>query len=327
MKASAVGTLAVLTAAILWGTTGTAASVAPEVPPVAIGAFAMGAGGLLQALVALPALRASRRRLGDHAGLVLLGAAAVAVYPLAFYTSMRLAGVAVGTVISIASAPVFSALLERAVDGRPLSRRWAVAAVLAIAGSTALCLSHADAGGSGATATLAGVALGLVAGATYALYSWAVQRLLVTGLPRSAAMGAVFGMGGLALVPVAIATGAPILAGPVPLAVACYMAAIPMFLGYVLFGIGLGRVRASTATILTLFEPAVAAVLAVVVVGERLSLAGWLGLLLIGAGIVVLAPVRRARRSAAPSVTGPAEAARPSPPLSAPTRLARAPRR
>jgi hypothetical protein len=39
--------------------------------------------------------------------------AAVAVYPLAFYTSMRLAGVAVGTVVSIGSAPPGSEATER----------------------------------------------------------------------------------------------------------------------------------------------------------------------------------------------------------------------
>lgn len=298
MTRSLLGTLAVLTAAVLWGTTGTAATFAPDVPPLAIGAFAMGVGGLLQAAIAARTLWVSRRRLRHSTGLILLGAAAVAVYPLAFYASMRLAGVAVGTVISIASAPIFSALLERLLDSARLSLRWAIAAALAIAGSSALCLSQAGQAGHDPATTLAGIGLGLAAGATYALYTWAVQRLIRSGVQRSAAMGAVFGIGGLALLPVLLATGAPILDSPVNASVAVYMALIPMFLGYVLFGIGLGRVRASTATILTLFEPAVAAILAVAIVGEHLSPMGWLGLLLIGAGIVVLTPGRRSRRFA-----------------------------
>ena len=48
-----LGSLAVLMAAALWGTTGTAAAFAPEVPAMAIGAAAMGGGGLLQALLAI----------------------------------------------------------------------------------------------------------------------------------------------------------------------------------------------------------------------------------------------------------------------------------
>ena len=49
MSESLKGTLAVLLAAILWGTTGTVASFAPEFSPFTIGALAMGGGGLLQA--------------------------------------------------------------------------------------------------------------------------------------------------------------------------------------------------------------------------------------------------------------------------------------
>ena len=48
-----LGSLAVLMAATLWGTTGTAAAFAPEVPAMAIVAAAMGGGGLLQALMAV----------------------------------------------------------------------------------------------------------------------------------------------------------------------------------------------------------------------------------------------------------------------------------
>ncbi|MFF5020735.1 MULTISPECIES: hypothetical protein [Micrococcus] len=47
---------------------------------------------------------------------------AVAVYPLAFYSSMHWAGVAIGSVVSLASAPLASGLLERIVEHRRLSR-------------------------------------------------------------------------------------------------------------------------------------------------------------------------------------------------------------
>ena len=40
------GFFAVLAAAFLWGTTGTAATFAPGLNPLAIGAVAMGGGGL-----------------------------------------------------------------------------------------------------------------------------------------------------------------------------------------------------------------------------------------------------------------------------------------
>ncbi|MGS0466031.1 EamA family transporter [Cobetia marina] len=51
--------------------------------------------------------------------------------------------------------------------------------------------------------------------------------------------------------------------------VALYMALVPMFLGYLAFGYGLKTIAASKATLLTLFEPLVAALPAVTIVGEH----------------------------------------------------------
>ena len=288
-RAGLLGIAAVLLTAVLWGTTGTAATFAPGVGPLAIGAAALGIGGLLQAAVAVPALRRERLALAAHRGTLLAGGAAVVVYPLAFYSSMHLAGVAVGTVVSLGSAPLASGLLERILEGRRRGAWWMMAAGLGIAGSAVLCAATMHAAAADPPGALAGVGLGLVAGATYALYSWSAHRLMGRGVGRVAAMGSVFGLGGLTLLPVLALTGAPLLASPQAFAVGAYMALVPMFLGYVLFGLGLTRISASTATTLTLAEPAVAAVLAVLVVGERLPLLGWLGTAGIGLSLLILA--------------------------------------
>jgi DME family drug/metabolite transporter len=288
VKDTSLGIAAALAAALLWGTTGTAAALAPAVGPLTIGAAAMGIGGLLQAIVALGPIRRSRASLRTHRGLVLIGAVSVAVYPLAFYSSMDLGGVAVGTVVSLASAPVAAAVLERVTAGTPLSRRWMVAVALAIAGSTLLCLSKAGGPASTAPATIVSVLLGLLAGAAYALYSWAAHRLMQHGAGRAASMGAVFGIGGILLLPVLMITGGPLLASAHSFVVASYLAVVPMFLGYLLFGLGLERTAPSTATTLTVAEPALAALLAVIILGEQMSALGWLGLSIIGIALSVL---------------------------------------
>ncbi|MCU1528883.1 MAG: hypothetical protein JWP75_2646, partial [Frondihabitans sp.] len=77
--------------------------------------------------------------------------------------------------------------------------------------------------------------------------------------------------------------------------VGIYLAVIPMFAGYVLFGVGLARVQASTAIVITLVEPIIAALLAVVIVGEHLPLLGWVGAALIVSSLVALT-VRLPRR-------------------------------
>ncbi|MFC9128248.1 DMT family transporter [Streptomyces sp. NPDC057099] len=300
-RSAGIGALCVLAASVLWGTTGTAATFAPDVGPLAVGAVAMGLGGLLQALVATRQIARSIAGLRDQRGTVLLGAASVAVYPLAFYSSMHLAGVAVGTVVSIGTAPLASALIERVIDGRRLTRRWMLAAALGLLGTVLLCVAEAahaaDGTGRASVAdTLLGVGLGLVAAVTYALYSWAAHRVIARDIPSRAAMGAVFGIGGLLLLPVLAVTGGPLVNSWSNAAVGSYMALVPMFAGYVLFGWGLAHVPASTATTLSLLEPAVAAVLAVLVVGERLPATGWLGIALVVACLAVLTTPSPAHR-------------------------------
>jgi drug/metabolite transporter, DME family len=285
----------VLSASVLWGTTGTAATFAPAVGPLAIGAAAMGLGGLLQAVTAVRTMTRERAALCAQRRIVLLGGAAVAVYPLAFYSSMRLAGVAVGTVVSIGSAPLASALAERIIDRQRLTIRWMAGAGLGLAGIVLLCLAEASRprpGHATAWPVMVGVGLGLAAGATYAIYSWAAHRVIKCGVPPRAAMGAIFGLGGLLLVPVLLATGAALAASWHNAAIGGYMALVPMFTGYVLFGRGLAYVRASTATTLSLLEPAIATVLAVTVVGEHLPAAGWAGLILISGCLAVLTAPR-----------------------------------
>lgn len=280
---------AVTVTAVLWGTTGTAATVADGVGPLAIGAASLGVGGLLQAVIAAPDLRRTAPLLRRHRGLVLLGGIAVFTYPLAFYSSMHLAGVAVGTVISLASAPLAAGLIEWLSGGTRPGPWWMTAAGTGILGAG--LISVASGGGDAPatlTDTLAGIALGLVAGISYALYAWVAFRLIVVGTGRAAAMGSVFGVGGALLTPVLLLTGAPLLDSVQNFTVAAYLALVPMFLGYVLFGYGLTRLSPSTATTVTLAEPAVAALLAVAVVGERLAPVGWAGLGLIALVLVIL---------------------------------------
>ncbi|KQN59815.1 hypothetical protein ASE99_22090 [Serratia sp. Leaf51] len=288
----------VLIAALLWGTTGTAATFAPGVSAVAIGAVAMGVGGMLQALIALRGIARHRATLRHHWRMLLTGALAVAVYPLAFYASMHLAGVTVGTVISIGSAPLLSALIEYGLDGQRLTRRWMTGAAAGVAGMVLLCLAESAHSSSTAqqSEVITGIALGLLAGLTYALYSWAARHLMQRGIPSRTAMGATFGFGGIMLMPVLFVTGAPLLASWNNAAVGIYMALVPMFIGYLCYGYGLARIPASMATTITLLEPAVAAVLAVVIVGERLPALGWVGIGLIVACLLwITVPVKRRR--------------------------------
>jgi DME family drug/metabolite transporter len=293
----------VLGAATLWGTTGTAASFAPAATsPLSTGAATMGIGGLLTFLIA--GRSAPRVLRGGRPVLMwaLLGGTAVAVYPLAFYSAMDRAGVAAGTVVTIGCSPVFAAVLERLLVGVRLTLRWLAATLAAGTGCALLALTAG--GGEAETGhdVPGGVALALLAGASYAVFTCYGARIIRAGHSSRAAMGSLFGLGALVLLPVLALTGGPLLSEPRGLLVTTYLAVVPMCVAYVLFGAGLAHVPAGTATTLTLFEPVVAAVLGVAVVGERLGAWAWTGTALVLLGLLVLTATVRvpvARRSRA----------------------------
>ena len=94
------------------------------------------------------------------------------------------------------------------------------------------------------------------------------------------------------LLPVLLVTGAPLLQSALTVGISVYLAVGPMLVAYLLFGLALGTLRSSAATTITLIEPLVATVLAVLVVGERLAVVGWVGLALILAGVTAMTAAR-----------------------------------
>lgn len=289
------GVIALVVACLLWGTTGTTATLLPDdVSPLAIGAATMGLGGVL---LFVTAPRMSSAVLRDAVGRrwAALGALGVVVYPLAFYSGMDLVGVAVGNVVALGSGPVFAALLEWLLERERLSARWLVATALAVAGIALLALGRDEGGRAGSPASaVLGVGVALLAGLAYALYTYASSRAIRAGHPSRGVMGGMFGLGALPLIFVLAVLGGPLLQSATSVGLTAYLVVGPMFLAYVLFGIGLRSVRSSAATTITLLEPVFATTLAVLVVGERLTLVGWAGFALVLIGLAVLVPARRA---------------------------------
>jgi drug/metabolite transporter, DME family len=217
-----------------------------------------------------------------------LAAVAIGGYQLCFFTAVRLTGVAVGTVLAIGSAPVFTGLISRLAGGTALTRRWLIATAAAIAGCGVLVT-----GGQAAGVQLGGVGLALLAGLCYAGYAVMSARLISGGRSETAVMGVLFGGAAVLLAPVLAATPAAWLASTRGLAVTAYLGLVTTAAAYLLYGRGLRTIPAPVAVTLGLAEPAVAALLGVVVLGERLTGAALAGLVLLGLAIVILTAGRR----------------------------------
>ena len=287
------GASCILLAASLWGTTATARTFAPAgAGPVAVGAARVIGGGLLLLLVALRggALRGLLARGARTRCLLATAAAAAAAYQTAYFAATARTGVAVGTVVTIGAAPVFTGALSVVTHrpGRP-GARWLAATAAAVAGCTMLVTSgHA----SGASA--AGVALALLASCCYAVYAVTASYLITSGGGDRAVIGAIFGGAAVLLVPVLFISPMRWVATGPGLAVVTYLAVLTTALGYLLYARGLRSTAVTTATTLGLAEPAVAAVLGLAVLGEHLTATGLAGLGVLAVSLVIMAwPARR----------------------------------
>ncbi|MCG3841942.1 EamA family transporter [Psychrobacter sp. Ps1] len=279
-KSSLSAILCVIAASVLWGTTGTVSAFIPDVSPLAVGAFSMGVGGVLLVLNAKNNLLSDRQKLLSKPSLLFIGSLCVAIYPLAFYSSMRLAGVAIGTVISIASAPFFTVVMERLISNKRVTSRWVVSFIFGVVGVILLTLGKTQYLDINAQANnrILGILLGLVAGLTYATYSWTAHQMIENGVNSKSAMASMFGLSAILLLPSLLLTGGNLFLDAKHISVALYLAIAPMFFGYLLFGQALREIEASKATLITLLEPIVATILAIIIIGETFSHIGWLGM-------------------------------------------------
>ena len=305
--------LAVLLAAVCFGTTGTAQALGPDASAASVGAARLLIGGGALAIIAVGIHFAGRRR--DATGtsvapapgvvtrhplpswlLVAFGAAGVLAYQPAFFAGTAANGVAVGTVVALGSAPVITGALDWALHRRYPGHRWAVATAIATVG-VAILAAATNTGGSAADPL--GLLASLGAGASYAVYTLAAKALLDRGWTPTGSMGALFGTAAVASIPMLALTDASWLATGAGLTMALWLGLVATTLAYLLFGFGLAGLAPATVSTLTLAEPLTAGILGVALLGETLSVGAVAGLAVLAAGIVVLATagVRRVPRT------------------------------
>ncbi|RFS85403.1 EamA family transporter [Actinomadura spongiicola] len=287
------GGLHILFAASLWGTTGTVRTFADGSSAFSVAAVRVIVGGLvLFALAAASRRGAGLRRLfrdRRNAPLVGVGAVTIAAYQTAFFVSAGRAGVAVATIVTIGSAPAFTGAVGLVTRRAAPGGRWALATTGAVAGCALLVGGGRDAG-----TDPAGIALALLSGLSYAVYATVASVLITRGEDDRAVTGALFGAAAVPLVPILLTQPAGWVATVPGALIALYLGVVTTGGGYLLFARGLRTTPATTATTLTLAEPAVAAVLGIALLDERLGPVALGGLGLLAVSLVVLvAPVRR----------------------------------
>ena len=295
----------VLAAAIIWGTIGAANTLRPVgTHPLSVGAARVAGGGLLLVVWSLLSgsaqlvAQAVRLELRDWRGgsrtsapavhgllgWVALGGTAVAVYQLCFFSALSQTGVAVGTVISMSTPPIFAGLFAVGWLRQGVTLRFIVATTLTITGCGVVLL----AGSTGRVDPTGMISAG-VAGLAFTVYSGSAGKLVGAGLPPTGVMALLFATAGLLLMPVLLISDTSWLRTPQGLLLAVYLAAVTTAVAYALYGVGLRTVRVRTSAVLSLADPGAAALLGLLVLGEPAGSATILGLILLLLGLVLVA--------------------------------------
>jgi DME family drug/metabolite transporter len=140
-------------------------------------------------------------------------------------------------------------------------------------------------------AMVAGAAVALGAGVSFAAIT-IVNRRPVEGLNPVALTGGSFTAGALVLLPFALKAGTGLPHDVEGWALAVALGVGITAIAYVFFLAALETVPPFVATIVTLLEPLLGAILGAIVFGERLGVLGIAGGALMGAAVVLLRPQR-----------------------------------
>ncbi|GMA13817.1 EamA/RhaT family transporter [Deinococcus metallilatus] len=265
--------LLILLAAVLWGLLGILGknAQAAGVGPLEVAFWRAVLGGSLFALHSA-VTRSTLPRGRDLLVTAAFGLTGVSVFYGSYQLAVRAGGASLASVL-LYTAPAFVALLGWALLRERLGVREGVAVAGTLTGIALISLG----GGQGVNVTAAALAWGLTAGFTYSLY-YLYGKAYFTHYAPTALYAVALPVGALGLLPfVEFSHKTPAAWGSL-----VAIAVLSTYLAYSAYSAGLKHLPATRASVIASLEPVVAAGLAALLFGERLSPTA-----LLGAGLVI----------------------------------------
>ena len=293
------GFLFIAISAILFGSLGVATQFVFASAPT--NAYAV---TLLRALIALPVLivlalcfvgkkffAIARRDLG----IMIFAGLMMAMYQVSFVLALRLVNVTIATLITLCMVPVFAAFLSAPLLHEHVHRNIYFAMGLAIVG-VMLLVGFQPMNDFGANAWL-GIALALLTALGSALFQ-ICGRMVSNRYHPFQTLTIFFFVAALAILPLAVFNGFIVNYPPAGWMFLLYLGIGISVIGYGFLILGLRTTPATIATIIALLEPLTGALLAWLLLGERLGALGIAGAALLLAAMVVV--MRSNRETAEP---------------------------
>jgi inner membrane transporter RhtA len=274
---------------------GLAARLFAQVPPAAVTGLRLWTSAVVMALIGARPLRNAvsglvRRRAWRDAAVATGFGLTLAIMNYSIYQSFARIplGIAV-TIEFLGPLGVAVASSRRVLDVAWVGLAGTGVALLARGGTTHL---HGSAAGAGHGAVLAGLAFALLAGLAWAAYIM-LSRATGRRFPGSSGLAIAMVVAAVAITPVGVAAGRGALLRPGVLAIGLAIGLLSSIIPYSLELEALRRIPARVFGIWMSLEPAVAALVGLVILGQALAVREWLA---IGCVIVACAGAARGAR-------------------------------
>jgi DME family drug/metabolite transporter len=276
----------IVIASILFGTTGTAQQIADlSVSGLYVGAARQVIGGIALVLLALAlGNRDLRHYFLSQAGVI--AALGTLLYQVTFFIGISSNGVAVGTVVALGSAPMFTALLSKLVLGEPIKSVQVQVFILVLVGIWLLMV-----GFSFRIELSLAMLASLAAGLGYAIYTVGAKQMIVAGADSTTALAVAFGGAVPIAIIILIAGDWDWLTSSVGFFTVLYLGLVPTAIAYYFFGRGLAVLPTASVATITLIEPVFAAILAIMILNESFFGIKIVGTVLVLLGLLILGRV------------------------------------
>ena len=291
MNTQSVGASQVLFAGVLWGTSGTIASLFPHsASTLSIAAVRLVIGSLALLIMlmiekrSLPFAHSPRLPLP----LLVISAIGMAITQVALFLSVRLAGVTVATMIFIGSSPLFGGVLSFLLRKERQTLSWMVSSIIVACGCLGMAFSESLGNGSSIDQSqlLLGSMIAMSAGLGWALVGNCIKALHAYVSPLESST-IVMLAGAVVLIPLAFFEGFGWLSQPGSLWVALSLGIVSAAMPYLLFSLGMKRIPVAHAFLYGLIEPITASLLGVLLLKEHLNGTGVIGYSLVLIGLVL----------------------------------------
>jgi DME family drug/metabolite transporter len=207
---------------------------------------------------------------------LLVAGAGMALYAVAFFSAVRMTGIAVGTVVALGSAPLFAGLGSLALWRERPSQRWIFTTLIAVLGMSLIVIT-----GDETQIDVAGIAAACAAGIGYAMFALSSKSIMSESMNAARAMAYVFGIATVMLSPIFFLVDLAWITSWRGVGTAAWLGIVSVALAYWAYSTGLRSVTPADATALTIVEPAAATLLAAFVLREQPGLPAWVGIAIV----------------------------------------------